>query len=678
MVAGEANTVKGGDMLGVCYYPEHWPEELWLSDAADMKALGLEYVRIGEFAWSRIEPKRNAFDFDWLDRSIEILAAAGLKIVFGTPTATPPKWLVDEFPEILPVDPASGHVRGFGSRRHYDFSSGIYQDEAARITEILATRYGAHEAIVGWQTDNELSCHDTTLSASEAAKSGFRQWCRSRYGSVAALNEAWGNVFWSMEYGAFDEIDLPVGAVTETNPAHQLAYRRYSSDKVVEFHDRMVAIIRRHAPGKWITHNYIPKEDLSVDPYALGASLDFPSYDNYPLGRSDLAFADAPADEIRRYMRTGHPDFASFYHDTTRSFSGAGYWVMEQQPGPVNWAPHNPRPAPGMVRLWTLEAFAHGAACVSYFRWRQVPFAQEQMHAGLRRADNSNAAAWPEVEQVYRELGKLDIATSKKNTAAVAIVTDIEALWVSDIERQGAGYEYARLEFAYYSALRQLGVDVDFISKDSGFENYRLVAVPCLPIVDQEFVDRCSRSDARFVFGPRTGSKTPDFQISDGLPPGNLQALLPVKVTSVETLRPDCPEQLRWKTSSYQATIWCEELVLGENVEALAHYETGEPAIAAKDRYCYVGTVTDDVFLRDFFRDACEQAEIETSDLPDNMRLCRRGDLHFVFNYSEVPQIVPAPSDADFIIGDHSLAPRDVAVWRLPDNGKSTQKTGDF
>ena len=167
-------------MLGVCYYPEHWPESIWQQDAEQMAELGLQYVRIGEFCWSRIEPEDGRFEFEWLDKSIEILAAQGLKVIFGTPTATPPKWLIDKYDDILPVDVNTGITRGFGSRRHYDYSSENYLREALRITEVLAKRYGSHPAVVGWQTDNELSCHDTTLSASTAALNAFQAWCEKR------------------------------------------------------------------------------------------------------------------------------------------------------------------------------------------------------------------------------------------------------------------------------------------------------------------------------------------------------------------------------------------------------------------------------------------------------------------------------------------------------------------
>lgn len=649
-------------MLGVCYYPEHWPEDMWEQDAQQMAALGLDYVRIGEFAWSRLEPSRGFFQFEWLDSAIDILSGAGLKIVLGTPTATPPKWLIDEHPDILPADTNTGAVRGFGSRRHYDFSSEIYLNESRRITELLAKRYGGHDAIVGWQTDNELCCHDTAMSGSARALEGFQRWCRDRYPTIDALNAAWGNVFWSMEYPSFDTIELPFGAVTETNPAHSLAFRRFSSDQVVRYHREMASAIRHNAPNKWITHNFIPKEDLYVDAYAIGQDLDVASYDNYPLGRSDLAFAQEPAAVMQRYMRTGHPDFASFYHDTTRSFAGT-YWVMEQQPGPVNWAPHNPRPAPGMVRFWSLEAFAHGADCVSYFRWRQVPFAQEQMHAGLKRPDNSKAAAWAEVAQVRHEIDALGITKEDKQRADVAVVTDIEALWVSDIEQQGAGYDYKAVEFTYYSALRQLGVGVDFVSKCASLEGYKLVVVPCLPILDETFIANCQQSGASVLFGPRTGSKTPEFSVPATLAPGMLQSLLDVRVLSVETLRPDCTEPLHWNGRRYEAASWCEELALGNNVMTVATFMDGTPAIARDNQFTYIGTLTDPEFLRDFLEHACTEAGVRTFSLPLDMRVSRRGRYWFAFNYAAEEQPAPAPDNATYVLGGPVVAARDLAIW---------------
>ena len=652
-------------MLGVCYYPEHWPEDYWPRDAQRMRDLGLTYVRIGEFAWGRIEKSEGVYDWAWMDRAIETLAAAGLKLVLGTPTATPPKWLCDKYPDILPVDIHTGHVRGFGSRRHYDFSSETYLAQAERITEAMAARYGSHADVVGWQTDNELCCHDTSMSASPAALKKFRAYCARRYGSIDVLNTAWGNVFWSMEYDDFDQIELPFFTVCETNPAHRLAYRRFVSEQVVHFHDVMIAAIRRHAaPDQWVTHNIIPPATTGVDNAALTQALDFVSYDNYPLGFSDQLMAKAPADEWRPFMRTGHPDLAALNFDSVRGLSKGAWWVMEQQPGPVNWAPHNPRPAPGMVRHWTLQAFAHGAACVAYFRWRQVPFAQEQMHAGLLRPDDMPAAGWAEVAQVAAEidmLGDLSLAAPK---ASVAIIIDPVSGWVDDIERQGAGYHYDAVVFQYYCALRGLGVDVDFVSAGAAeLEGYRLIIMPSLAVVDYTMFDALMASDGLLLFGPRSGAKTEEFSISTGLPPGRLRAFIPIKVTSVETLRPDCSGTISYKDAIHESGRWRETIEVGD-AEVIATYEDGAPAAIRSGRSLYLATLTDDACVKSMLVDLCAEAGIAITPLPPTLRLRRRGDLTFAFNLADTPAKAPAPDGAQFVIGGADIAPFGVSVWR--------------
>ena len=650
-------------MLGVCYYPEHWPQDLWAADAARMVALGLTYVRIGEFAWSRIEPSPGLFDFGWMDRAIDTLGAAGLKVVIGTPTATPPKWLIDLHPDILPVDPATGRTRGFGSRRHYDFSSTVYRDHASRITIAIAERYGHHPAVVGWQTDNELCCHDTALSASPAARDAFRAWCAARYGDIATLNSAWGTVFWSMEYRDFAEIELPVGAVTETSPAHRLAWRRFASDAVARFHDDQVAILRRLSPGRFVTHNFIPMNETGVDNHRLARDLDFAAYDNYPLGRTDLWMKRADPAEFRTWMRTGHPDFSSFFFDQTRGLTDRPFWIMEQQPGPVNWAVHNPWPAPGMVRLWSLEAFAHGAAVVSYFRWRQVPFAQEQMHAGLLRPDSTEAEAWPEVERVVRDLAVLGCADAPIARAKVALVVDVEAQWLGEIERQGSSYDYTHILLQHYRALRALGLDVDFIAPDGDPAGYALVIVPGLAIARPGQAARLAQSGALVLFGPRCGAKTEDFALPEGLPPGHLREALPLRVLTVETLRPGCEGTITRGGSTYASGRW-REAIEAPGAAVLGQYEDGTPALVRHGRCLYLATLTDDAFLIDLYEDLAAEAGVATVRLPDGLRLRSRGGLVFAINYGATAVPAPAPAGADFVLGGPIVPARDCAVWR--------------
>ncbi len=175
--------------LGVCWYPDQWPETLWADDVRRMADLGLSFVRLGEFGWSRMEPSPSQFDWAWLDRALDLIGSAGLEAVLGTPTACPPKWLVDAHPEILARD-RQGRIRHFGSRRHYCFSSDVYLAQACRITQLMADRYGRHPAVVAWQTDNEYGCHDTVVSTSDAARAGFRHWLAAQYGSVAGVQES--------------------------------------------------------------------------------------------------------------------------------------------------------------------------------------------------------------------------------------------------------------------------------------------------------------------------------------------------------------------------------------------------------------------------------------------------------------------------------------------------------
>jgi len=376
---------------------------------------------------------------------------------------------------MLAVD-ASGHPRKFGSRRHYCFSHRAYRDESVRIAKLMAQRYADNEHIVAWQIDNEYSCHDTVISYSEAASEGFQAWLQDKYQNIEALNEAWGNVFWSMEYRRFDEIALPNLTVTEPNPSHCLDFRRYSSDQVVDYNRAQVDAIRAHTDVPLI-HNYMGRI-VDFDHYKVGDDLDIASWDSYPLGF--LVDRSGASDEWKkRFERQGDPDFQAFHHDLYRAVGRGRWWVMEQQPGPVNWAPNNPAPLPGMVRLWTLEAIAHEAEAVCYFRWRQAPFAQEQMHAGLLRPDSQPAAVYPEIEAVAQELLALGEVETEK--AKVGLIFDYESCWAWEVQPQGEDFDNFALALEFYRGLRRLGLSVDVLAPTvADLSGYELLLAPGL------------------------------------------------------------------------------------------------------------------------------------------------------------------------------------------------------
>jgi beta-galactosidase len=648
--------------LGVCYYPEHWPESMWADDAARMKALGIERVRIAEFAWSRIEPAPGEYQWDWLDRASDVLAGAGLKVVMCTPTATPPKWLIDRYPDILPIG-ADGRVRGFGSRRHYDFSSPSYFEASKKICMAVAERYGKHPGVAFWQTDNEFGCHNTVVSYSPAAAQRFRAWLKQRYETIGALNTAWGTVFWSMEYLSFDEIDPPIGTVTEAHPSHRLDYRRFASDEVVRFNRMQVDIIRAHSPGRPVAHNFM-QLFTEFDHYKVAADLDMATWDSYPLGALEEQWFD-PSTKAT-WLRTGHPDFASFNHDVYRGMSKQPFWVMEQQPGPVNWAHWNPAPLPGMVRLWSWEAFAHGAGCVSYFRWRQAPFAQEQLHAGLNTPDNRLDLGGTEASTVAREIVEVMNANGDAPVSSkVALVWDYEAKWLFEIHPQGADFPYPRFAFEYYSALRSLGLDVDIVPVDATFDGYRMIVVPPLPMVPADFADRLAASGAHVVLGPRTGSKTDHLTIPDSLPPGDvIGKLMPIRVWRVESMRPNICEKVSDVSNVRNgvARHWRDFVEVSEGVQVEARFADGHPAIVRHRQVRYLASFFDEATTRGIFLDVAKEAGLQAQELPDGVRISRRGELTYVLNYSETPYTINAAGH--FVVGQEEVGPQGVAIFR--------------
>ena len=614
--------------LGVCYYPEHWDESLWINDAKQMSDLGLTWVRIGEFAWKRIEPTEGDFHFEWLDKAINILGEAGLKIVLGTPTATPPKWVLNKYPDMLAKD-ENGNARKFGSRRHYCFSHTGYIDQCKVIVTHLAKRYGQNEYVQAWQTDNEYGCHDTTISYSESAQNGFRNWLRQKFpgngndGDIKTLNKEWGNVFWSMDYDDFEEINLPNLTVTEPNPSHLLDFRRYSSDKVVDFNNAQVEIIRKYSKSP-IAHNYMGRT-TEFNHFDVGESLDIASWDSYPLGFSEDRL-ETSNKEKRDFSRQGNPDFQAFHHDLYRAVGKGRWWIMEQQPGPVNWAPYNPAPLDGMVRLWSWEAFAHGAETVCYFRWRQVPYAQEQMHAGLLRTDNVPAQGFYEAKEVINEINSSEPIETKKSSIAIMFDYDSDAMW--NIQPHGRGLSYFGLIFDIYSSLRRLGFSIDFISpKHNNFDDYKLVIVSGMMYIPEELKEKLQSSRSEVLFGPRSASKNKNICIPSTLPP-NLKNFN-VLVSRVQTLRPDINIPLK---GSGNIKGYFENL--DGSAENLITTTDNQSVAKFKNNFTYLGSWLDNDGFDDLFKNLFTKIRLNVELMPYGVRRRETKKYDFWFNYN--------------------------------------------
>ncbi|MBN9334579.1 beta-galactosidase [Devosia sp.] len=643
--------------LGVCYYPEHWPEEWWDKDAARMAEVGIKYVRIGEFAWSRLEPTPGNLQLDWMIRAMDVLGKHGLRVIVGTPTATPPRWMVDKHPDMLGVD-ARGQRKGFGSRRHYDFSHLPYRQESARITQILADALSDHPALAGWQTDNEYGCHGTTYSYSPAALDGFRKWLADRYGSIEALNEAWGNVFWSMEYNRFDQIELPNLLVCEPNPIHDLDFRRYSSDQVCAFNKVQYDILKAKRPDLPVIHNFMSRY-TEFDHYDLAETLDVASWDSYPIGH--LAVSDESEDLKRQYMRQGDPDNAAFHHDLYRTVGHGRWWVMEQQPGPVNWAKFNPDPLPGMARLWAWEAFAHGAEVVSYFRWRQAPFAQEQMHAGLLRPDSEPAPAYGEASQVAEEL-KLTGLDGPVGKARVAVVFDYDSEWAWEVQPQAQGFKHGAHVRDIYAAFRKHGVDIDVLSpKTKSFAGYDIVAIPALFAWTEELREAVAAFEGYLLIGPRTGSKTKSFSIPARLGPDLSPNLLDARVTRVDSIPAHVSVTVKGGGST---RLWREKVET--RGEVVMEDNEGVPVLISQGKLFYLTASGDRALMQRVADYLIAEADLPILNLPAGVRARSRAGFRVYVNYSAGPATLsPAVDESGYVVGSAEVPAAGVTVARL-------------
>lgn len=448
--------------LGTAYYPEHWDESRWADDAKVLYEGGVRVVRMMEFAWDKLEPREGEYQFDWMDRALTVFAEAGIKIVLCTPTATPPPWLFAAHPEICRIDDKTNERAHPGSRRVVDCNVPAYIEYTTRIVTAIADHFGDHPNVIGWQIDNEFGCHNTVRSLTDESKQAFQQWCEAKYGSLDALNAAWGTQFWSATYTDWSQIPVPAPSPASHNPGLLLDFRRFSSDAWVKYQRLQIDILRPRIGDRFITHNFMI-HFFDLDYFELARDLDFVSYDNYPHGFS------GPAE-------------CAFNLDLMRGLKRKSFWVIEQQAGAVNWTPFNPGVPPGQVRAWSHQAFGHGANGVVYFRERAVNIGQEQYHSGLLKHDGSPDRGWHESKHTGDDLAKLPYL--ERPQAPVAIVFDYNDLWALELDPHNRAYSYYQLVLDAYTQLWTQNIPVDIVPRDADLTGYTAVFVPSPVIID--------------------------------------------------------------------------------------------------------------------------------------------------------------------------------------------------
>jgi beta-galactosidase len=558
-------------IFGVDYYPEHWPEDRWQMDAEMMRSAGLEVVRLAEFAWSRLEPQEGVFDWSWLDRAIDVLTAEGLKIILGTPTAAPPAWLSRGYPETLPVG-ADDRRRDFGSRRHYCPNNPVLRAAARRVVEAMARHYAGDNRIIGWQIDNEFGGGKTARCYCPECASAFRVWLERRYGDLEALNRAWGTVFWSQEYSAWDQIHPANLTVAVPNPSHVLDYYRFASVSIVDFQQIQIDIIRSIVgPGPFITHNFMGLY-YDIDQFNLAKGLDLVSWDNYPTANPDRwrqilypPGISPEANEPCYAYDVGDPIITALAHDVTRGLKRKPFWVMEQQVGQVNWGEYNPGLRPGTVRLWVWHALAHGAEGMVYFRWRSTWFAQEQYHSGMLRHDGTPDLGYREQLALLLERERIDQIGAEPLRPQVAILMDYDDLWALQLQPHRKGFGLLRHLFVYYRALMRLGVQVDIVHPQVDLKGYRLVIAPTLHLADRRLAEHLEgyiKWGGVLLLGVRSGFKTPTNSVTDQTLPGPFRYLSGATIIDWHSLPPGVgyPFESEIDGLEGRAEMWAEAI----------------------------------------------------------------------------------------------------------------------
>jgi beta-galactosidase len=628
-----ADVTRGRILFGGDHNPEQWPEETWQDDVRLMKDAGVNSVTLGVFSWARIEPRPGAREFGWLDRLMDLMHAHGIGVVLATPTSAPPPWLGRLHPDTLPRD-EDGRTEWWGSRQHFSHSSATYRRYAAALTEDLAARYAGHPALTMWHIGNEYCTYDH----GDEAATAFRRWLRERYGTLDALNTAWGTAFWSQHYGDWAEVIPPRRAHYLKNPAHVLDFRRFTSDALLKCFLVERDIVRRHTPHLPVTTNFMPLF-AGQDGWRWAAEEDVVSVDLYPDPRDPLGAQEG-----------------ALVQDLTRSQAGGAPWMlMEQAAGAVSWRGVNhPKPR-GMNRLWSLQAVARGADAVCYFQWRQSRQGAEKFHSGMVGHAGPEGRGFQEVKGLGADLAALGPhVTGSRVTADVALLHDWHAWWAADQEgRPSARVDHAGVLRAWHRALWENHVTTDLAHPEHDLSAYRVVVVPRLHLLTDTAVDNLVgyvRAGGTLVSGFLTGVTDRDDRVRPGGMDPRLRDLFGIRVLH-EWWPLEAGETAA--CDGFDGTLWSEELQAAPGAETVAAYRGGEldglPAVLRNGRAWYVSTLPVPQALRTLLARITAGAGVRPvlDGLPAGVEAVRRGDLLFLLHHGREPVTVTLPD------GDH-------------------------
>lgn len=642
-------------LLGTAWYPEQWPEARWEADLALMEKAGIHFVRVGEFAWSRMEPEEGQFDFEWLDHAIAAAARHHIATVIGTPTAAPPAWLTQKYPETLRTL-EDGRKDQHGNRQQFNWANPKYREMARKIAEQLARRFGHNPNVVGWQIDNEYA----EVSFDPETRTQFQQWLKAHYRSLDTLNARWTTEYWSEAYTSWDQIPIQTGY---GNPGLLLNWMRFVSDTWRDYQRNQMNVIRANADDRqFITTNMMGWFD-GYDHYTVSADLDLAAWDDY-VGQGHL-------DPVRNGAA----------HDLTRGFKRKNFWVMETQPGSVNWAGINNFLDKGEVRAMAWHDIGHGADAVSYWQWRSALNGQEEYHGVLVGPDGTPVPLYEEIAQIGKEFAKAGPALRGTSVHAdVAILHSYESRWAIQWQKHNKSYDPVEEILSYYGPLRSLAQSIDIVSPSAPLAGYNLVVAPGLNVLPEDVAENLIayvKGGGHLVLGQRSGMKDWDNGLQPERQPGPLVALLGGRVEQYYALTDPLTVQGKW--GSGESRLWAELLSAREPDEILMRYGKSngwlddQPAAitrkVGKGRITYIGAWLDPKTMLEAAKWMTSVSGVQPAlpNVPEGVEVSVRsgtpGTVYVLINFSKSAQTVALGSTMTELLSGKTTQAVELPVY---------------
>lgn len=630
---------------GVAYYPEHkTPEELD-HDITLLIESGINTVRMGEFAWCRMEPKEGEYHFEWLEDAVRRLGEAGIRSIICTPTACPPAWLVHAHPEVLYVD-NRGQERPFGGRRFYCYNNPVYREYSRKTAEEIGKRFGKNPYVCGFQIDNEPAQEASGRCHCAVCQEKFTGWLEKKYGTIEEYNRRSGNIFWGQDYENFSQIKMPVNTIEVSaeqkmpvyfeNPTLRMEYERFCSESQIEYQDIQADVLHQYTDYP-VTTNGTGLATNSIDYYESTKNLDCYGFDYYP------GLRDAAVDSFPYAFARGIKD-------------GAPFWVMEFMSGGGHKFGGTGRvqPNPGALKQAVIQSFAHGAEMMLHFQFRTFPFGAEQLNYAVVDMDGVPRRRYYEMQETARLLKQLEPLEKAEFANDIAVLIDYNVHWALRVKPvNDPDFKYLDYAGRMYRVLEENGYNADVVGYDADLSKYKMLVLPTAFVTTRKFqqklrdyVEQGGVLLATFL----TSAKNEDnVGYTDSLPAG-LTDLFGTVVEEVEPIFKDnhttVALELEGNMTESTDGMWCD--LLSGSAKAIGSYtedyKEGAMVIGentyGKGLAVYMGTDLEEEALGNLFAYLAGKAGIAANQVKaaKKVEVVRRvlgeEEYYYVFNFT--------------------------------------------